>query len=276
MNRKVDSDRLKPGLAAGGDSDGWQNAARNLHGFGRQRLWRRCSDAVYLQLLQRLLVPGPCGRILKTDLWDEIYGGGLLPYLKTRARDVFSIDVAQRTVQIARQSQSELKAVTADVRTLPFVSNSFDLIVSNSTLDHFEHKQDLLRALTELARVLEPGGQLLITLDNPSNPIIRLRSLLPMRWLMRLGVVPYYVGTTLSARQLSRALEKNGFRVEQLEAAVHSPRVVMVGLAALLQRWAPLRWQDWLADFQLHFEVMGRWSTRFLTGHYVVVLAVKK
>lgn len=269
-------DHFKSGQAISRGADGWQVSARQFHSIGRQRLWRRCSDAVYLHLLNRILVSGRSRRVLKTDLWDEVYGGGLLPYLKTRSREVFSVDIAQITVQIAQQSQSGLAAVTGDVRSLPFVNNSFDLVVSNSTLDHFEQKTDLLRALGELARVLEPGGQLLISLDNPFNPIVFLRMLLPMRWLMRLGIVPYFVGTTLSVKQLRRALEKEGFRVEQLETAVHSPRFFMVGLAALLQRWTPLHWQDRFVDFQLHFEFMGRWPTRFLTGHYIVARAVKK
>ena len=117
---------------------------------------------------------------------------------------------------------------------------------------------------------------MIISLDNPSNPVIRLRMLLPTRWLMRLGVVPYYVGATLSAKELCKVLEKDGFRVEQLETAEHSPRVLMVGLATLLQRWAPLRWQDWFVEFQHHFEVMIGGPTRFLTGYYTVVRAVKK
>ncbi len=264
------------GCGAGTETERWQRSAGHYHDRGRQRLWRQCSDAIYQRLLERMLVPGRSQCALKTDLWDEVYGGGLMPFLQTRAREVYGIDIAEGTVHLAQQSSNGLKAVVGDVRKLPFPDGIFDLVVSNSTLDHFMQKQDLRKAIGELARVLEPGGQLLISLDNPANPIIRLRMLLPVNWLQRLGLIPYYVGATLGAAELCRVLEANGLRVERLEPAVHCPRVLMVALAALMQRWAPRTWQARFVDFQHRFEPMGRWPTRFLTGHYSVVRAIKR
>ena len=47
----------------------------------------------------------------------------------------------------------------ADVRSLPYADDSFDLVVSFSV---FEHIQDYGRALAEVERVLEPGGWFLL------------------------------------------------------------------------------------------------------------------
>jgi SAM-dependent methyltransferase len=50
-----------------------------------------------------------------------------------------------------------LHARVADVESLPFADGEFDCAVANAMLYHVEH---LDRALSELARVLEPSGRL--------------------------------------------------------------------------------------------------------------------
>ncbi len=69
-------------------------------------------------------------------------------------------------------------AVVSDIRNSPFKTESFDQIISNSTLDHFTNKNDIIVSLKELRRMLKPEGVLIITLDNPSNPVVYLRNLL--------------------------------------------------------------------------------------------------
>ena len=46
-----------------------------------------------------------------------------------------------------------LRPVGADVCRLPFADQSFDLVLSNSTLDHLESLSELAGALAELRRV---------------------------------------------------------------------------------------------------------------------------
>ena len=58
-----------------------------------------------------------------------------------------------------------------------FPPASFDVVLSTSTLDHFDRRDEIAVALAELRRVLADGGRLLVTLDNPANPILRLRQL---------------------------------------------------------------------------------------------------
>ena len=86
------------------------------------------------------------------------------------------------------------------MRHLPFAQGAFDGIVSNSTLDHFQSLDDLLVSLKELFRVLRPGGQMILTLDNLSNPIILLRNWLPLRLLKRLKIVPLLCRCYLKGR----------------------------------------------------------------------------
>jgi SAM-dependent methyltransferase len=69
--------------------------------------------------------------------------------------EVVATDLSPRMVDVARERG--LDARVADVQALPFADGDFDCAVANAMLYHVE---DLDQALAELARVLEPGGQL--------------------------------------------------------------------------------------------------------------------
>jgi SAM-dependent methyltransferase len=69
--------------------------------------------------------------------------------------EVVATDLSPRMVELARERG--LDARVADVQELPFDDDEFDCAVANAMLYHVE---DVDRALSELARVLEPGGKL--------------------------------------------------------------------------------------------------------------------
>jgi hypothetical protein len=75
------------------------------------------------------------------------------------------------------------------------------------------------------SRVLEPGGRLLLTLDNVAHPLILLRNGPLQGLVLRLGVVPYRMGATLGPSQLRRAVEAAGLEVTELSAVSHAPLV---------------------------------------------------
>ena len=63
-------------------------------------------------------------------------------------------------------------AQVADVTDLPFADGEFDLVVSSISLHHWDHPES---AVGELARVLRPGGRLVIY-DFPFAPFDALES----------------------------------------------------------------------------------------------------
>jgi SAM-dependent methyltransferase len=86
-------------------------------------------------------------------------GCGMGNFAERVARDtsaeVVATDLSPRMVELARERG--LDARVADVQELPFDDGEFDCAVANAMLYHVE---DLDRALSELARVLEPSGRL--------------------------------------------------------------------------------------------------------------------
>jgi len=239
-------------------------------------LWRAHSDRVNRALCHRWLAGVVARRLLKTDSFDEGVGEGTYPLLRRCAAQVVSVDVSPATLGRARGRYVDMRVVGADVRALPFADGAFDVVFSPSTLDHFDHLEEVSTCLRELGRVVAPGGRLLLTLDNLANPMIALRNILPLRALQRFGFVPYYVGATCTPRQLRQIVEGAGFRIEELTAIQHAPRFAAVqlsrGFSALSSFGLAIR----LAHVLPVFEMLERLPTRFLTGHFTALHAVKR
>jgi SAM-dependent methyltransferase len=240
----------------------------------RDGLWRQCSDAIHAAWLERAASDLPPGRVLKTDLFDEAFGDGLTPWFTSRGHDVVACDLALATVRGAARRPESVAAAVADVRKLPFAAAAFDTVFSDSTLDHFESEAGIRDSLLELHRVLRPGGTLLLTMDNPVNPIVWFRNLWPGLW-MRLGIVPYAVGATCSRRRLTRLLEQADFDVPAARAIMHLPRVWLVPLCRWLARRGATRPGARLLDWLRRGELLGRLPTRDFTGHFIAVVARK-
>jgi ubiquinone/menaquinone biosynthesis C-methylase UbiE len=202
---------------------------------------------------------------------------GLYPELAARAAEVIGVDVSKAAVRASSKRYPELAARVANVLALPFADASFDVVVSNSTLDHFASHSTLRAAVAELARVIVPGGRLIITLDNRSNPIIALRTSRLLGPLRRLGVVPYYVGATYGPRGLSRLLRDSGFDVGEVTAIMHCPPQLAAHLA-MCRLAARAGYQNKRRHLRrvLRFETLGQWRTRYLTAHFVAAWAVKR
>lgn len=258
----------RPGTAPGY----WEAVGTEWASAARDELWRRCSDAIHVRWLERAAGRLPPGRLLKTDLFDEAFGDGLAPWFESRGHEVVGCDLAFTTARGATRKPSRVAAAVADVRRLPFSAAAFDAVFSDSTLDHFDEESDIGLSLAELHRVLRPGGTLLLTMDNPVNPLVRVRNLSPGFWI-RVGVVPYAVGATCGGRRLSRLLTAAGFDRVAVEPIMHVPRVLVVRLCRQLaargvhQPGARLR--RWL----LGFERLGALPTGGLTGHFVAAVA---
>jgi len=260
------------GERAGAGDAHWTAVAEHWAVDCPQPLWRAHADRVGARLMARWL-PATARRVLKTDLFDEAVGTGIVPVLRAPGRQVVGIDLAVPILRAAEARLPGLNAVAADVRAMPFEDASFDAVISLSTLDHFDAVAEIDLALAEIARVTAPGGRLVLTLDNPLNPLVALRQALGPGVTQRLGLVPYHCGPTLAPRALARALMRAGFAVRAQGATLHCPRVLAVALARLVERRAGARGQAAFSSALMRFEALGGWPTRWITGHFSALLA---
>jgi len=213
------------------------------------------------------------GRLLKTDTFEEAMGAdAFLADLSDEVGQTIGIDVSAALTQraAARFADRMVNFLAADVRRLPFRDACFSTIISPSTLDHFPDPADLGVSLKELFRVLEPGGRLVITLDNRQNvfdPILRL--------VHRLGLVPYYIGRSYTVDELRCELCDAGFTVHETTAILHNPRMVAVGAMRLVRF---LSWQPLIDSVEkLLRSAQGLEETRwcYYSGSFVAGLAIR-
>lgn len=130
--------------------------------------WRPATE-VYESVIRRYLRPDVrlldvgCGR------------GGVVEQLGGAEYLSVGIDPDFTSLSEHRLPLVKLPRTVALLGRLPFRTHSFDLVISSWVL---EHLPDPLGALTELARVLRPGGHLVVLTPNLWHPVTLLNRLL--------------------------------------------------------------------------------------------------
>jgi len=162
--------------------------------------------------------------------------------LAGRVRCVIGVDVTDEP----RGNQNIDGAAKADLRSLPFRHGTFDLIVMSHVAEHLTEPEPVFR---ELARVLRPGGRLLLLTPNRWHYVALTARALP-QWLHVLlngwrgvdsrDVFPtaYRANTVSRLRELSA---QAGLAVERLERFETEPEylafhVVPYALGVLYER----------------------------------------
>lgn len=99
--------------------------------------------------------------------------GDFAIHLSKQLAVVTAVDFSAKAIEIAKEkSKAQNQSVNfqvADAQSLPFDSNSFDLIFSCECLEHIPEPE---KALNEFYRVLKPSGCLILTTENYSNAMI--------------------------------------------------------------------------------------------------------
>ena len=175
-------------------------------------------------------------------------GGELAALLATRGWRVHGADIEPALVDAARGRGLDARVVDLDRAPLPWPDAAFDAVVAAEVI---EHVVDTDHLLAEIARVLRPGGALVVSTPNLASLENRVRLLLgryPM-W-MDVGVdgaghLRYY-----TPRVLRHQLARHGLRVE---------RHVGNWVPLVPQRWLDDRRAPWLA-------VTGDWWPSLAMG----------
>jgi len=220
---------------------------------------------VHLDLIARWTTGLAPKSVLKTDLFEEAFGDdAYFAVAFPPGTLLVGMDRSQATTRKARgRFPDRLLTAVADVRQLGFKSGSIDLILSNSTLDHFDTEAEFIASLAELTRLLRPGGRMILTLDNPGNPMYPL-----LRWLTRRRWAPFPLGYTPHPYTLAAQLRASGLTAGEPAWLIHNPRVISTLLFQLLERTLGRRGDGIARGLLTLFDAFGRtplrrWSACF-------------
>ncbi len=186
------------------------------------------------------------GKILKTDLIEEaLRQDHVLFWLSENNNEVFGMDISLRMACYAKARSgifnSQLDFTAADVRYLPFKNNSFDLIISSSTCDHFP---EIDSALKELYRVLKPNGTLIITLHNKLDFTFWLYIILKKI----LNVFPeLHFECCYTLRDMQKKLKESGFIVRDHATNMHVP-FVAITVMVTLEKWITGKYRKYILE----------------------------
>lgn len=189
-------------------------------------IWRSTRLGSITEELEQRLVFDLAGPLEGRRVLDVGCGDGAYAVLAAaRGGIVTAIDSSEDMLAAARRGAERvgrpISFVTADAERLPFAGQSFDVIFAISVLCFV---RDPTRALSEIARVLVPGGRLVLgDLGRRSAWAVwrRLRGLL--------GSPTWRAVRFRTPRELRDLVEAAGLRVEQVRGTVFHPPM---GLAA--------------------------------------------
>jgi SAM-dependent methyltransferase len=124
-------------------------------------LWTEAEDAYRKRILELVATAKPTS-LLDLGCHDGVWTEQLVAAAGGSVQRVAGVEL----VEGARQQAEErgIEAVAADLNeTLPFADDSFELVHANQVI---EHVLDLDLFVTEIARVLRPGGRAIICTEN--------------------------------------------------------------------------------------------------------------
>jgi SAM-dependent methyltransferase len=136
---------------------------RNDRLTARQSLWAlRAGPALHTTVLDHSAMTGT------ETIVDIGCGNGTYLAELRRRRHTGPIVGLDLSAAMARQSRSHAATAIADAQALPLRDDSVDIALS---LHMLYHVPDLSRAVSELRRVLRPGGTAMVTTNGPGHTI---------------------------------------------------------------------------------------------------------
>jgi SAM-dependent methyltransferase len=129
------------------------------------------ADTKFGRIWELLAARLPCDAFLDAGCGDGRHLAALArsPWWPARA---VGTDISERILETARRAVAprEPELLRANLEALPLEDESFDLVLCSQVI---EHLLDPDAGLRELARVLRPGGTLILTTDNARNLVTR-------------------------------------------------------------------------------------------------------
>jgi SAM-dependent methyltransferase len=183
-----------------------------------------------MAMLQRVLekhVPTGIERAL--DIGGAGDKTGLSPFIRdTFKAHVYSVDLGD-DVAAAKEAGIESRECNIDTEPIPYEDAWFDLVVFASVIEHLYNPH---RALEEIARVLKPGGLLLVEAPNAvafGRRLDALRGNNPFRWFNEYNAAKdkcymEFCSVFYTAEEVEALLAPD-YEILERRYGLHTPRV---------------------------------------------------
>lgn len=206
--------------------------------------------------------------------------GNLLYRVRGRVRRSVGLDLSAEALRAARVALQQRQAgpgdaqasfVLGDGRRLPFREASFDSIICTETL---EHVADDGAVLSELARVLKPGGRLAVSVPDTLPEVIQ-RRLAPWSGCWPGGHLRIYGRRTILQRIERAGLRPYLKRWRHSLEGIYWILLYMIDSSPWLQTWADRKLKDWRQrlkrkPYSLFYHFFDDVGNRFLPKSAVI------
>jgi SAM-dependent methyltransferase len=164
---------------------------------------RRGLNRSLVEFLASHALKKPGARVLEAGSGPG-FGSSLLR-AQPNARLSVALDYDIEALREARRRDPNLPVVVADMRHLPFKSNSFDLVWNSSTLEHLNEQGEgqIDAGLREMVRVTTHGAHTFVGVPYLYGPLGF------QRWIPKTGV-GLWIGTVFSGAELTARLQVAG------------------------------------------------------------------
>lgn len=184
-------------------------------------------------------------RVLQVDCGS----GVLAARLAALGAHVVGADLSHVAACQARDRGIPVLQLDLDRSPLPFPDASFDVVISDSQI---EHRVDYDRYLNECVRVLRPGGRLVLCVPNTAHWRVR--------WWLLTGRFPYVEHTPTDWLHL------RFFTLPDLRGLLAARRVVVERVEGSSSLWTRGLYPDWLRHglpARAYDFLVSRWPTLF-------------
>jgi ubiquinone/menaquinone biosynthesis C-methylase UbiE len=152
---------------------------------------------------------------------DEVYFANI-------AKEWHALDINEEIILAASKLASEalpphlyakLKFIVGDATALDFDDESYDVVVSFSTIDHIPGEENRKKAIDEMCRVLKRGGHLIVTVPNKWDVIYSHHS----NKLQREGKAIFGYEYQFSPLELRKMIISNGLEILDFASTSFNP-----------------------------------------------------
>ncbi|MFC1915967.1 class I SAM-dependent methyltransferase [Chloroflexota bacterium] len=168
--------------------------------------------SIFRRELEALALRWQQGKLLNLGC---AHGPDFLPF--AQRFDLYGVDFSSEMLKFAQRFSEKFNfkasLSVADVRHLPYPNGTFNWVISVATYHHLKDKEERLKALQELRRVLKPGGEAFITVWNRWQPRFWFRRKeIAIPWRSRNKTLHRYY-YLFSYWELKRIAKKAGFEI---------------------------------------------------------------